>query len=396
MPIADSSRSSLAYVLQPAGGLVGTEVFRLLRTSGNTLNGSITSSPTEEIRDDRQISGSSHISASSGGDVNFQLSYGEYDDWMEALLESSGWTNFTATATDFVLATSTITMSTTVGLVPEQAFRVDSAVQAANNGVFTIASVVDGTHVTVHETLADEATATANVVSSMISNETTAREFAVESALQDVGEFFLSEGLRIGSMKFALGNSQIGGSFSVMGTNYTGSSASVSVGGTAAYNPSLVNDVLNGASGIDSISMQALNSNGVHATAEAAIFESMDITIDNALREQPGLGSLYPVGIGRGRFSADISSNVYFESRELYNRFIANDVVTIRFALTDDETDIAQGNAYIFSFPGCRIQSYTSNPESADSDVMAKIAFKAVIDPYLTQKTCIITRIPAP
>jgi len=394
MPIADSSRTSLAYTLEPPTGLDGSEVFKLLRTTGNTLNGTINSAPTDEIRSDRQISGSSHTSGSAGGDVNTQLSYGEYDDFLEALLESSGWTNFTATATDFVLATKTITLSTTAGLIPEQAIRIDSS--TSNNGIFTIATVVDGTNITVVEALVDEATATANVVSQMISNETTARIFALETAFQDVGEFVLYEGQRVGSLKFALGNSQISGGFSFMGTGHTASGASVSSGGIGAYTPSLSNDVLNGASGISNVAMEKVNVDGSHDAAETAIFESLDVTIDNALREQPGLGSLYPVGIGRGRFSADLSANLYFESRAVYEKFVANDVMTVRFILSDNALDAAAGNSYLFSFPGCRIQSYSANPESADSDVMAKVAFKGVIDPYLTQKTCIITRFPTP
>lgn len=393
MPKADSSRSSLAYVEEPPGGLAGTEVFRLLRNAGQTLNGSINSAPTEEIRSDRQISGSSHISASSGGDVNIQLSYGEYDDFLEALLESSGWTTFSVAATDFVAGTKTITLANTTGLIEEQAIKITGT--GSNNSIFTIATIPGGTSVTVNEAVVTE-TVAGTATSSMINNETTSRKFALEAALQDVGEFFLNEGMRIGSMKFALGNSQISGSFSLMGTNYVGSGTSVSVGGTSSYNPSLVNDVLNGASGIDNVSMQKLNTDGSHDAASTEVFESMDITLDNALREQPGLGSLYPVGIGRGRFSADISATIYFESRALFENFIANDVMTIRFALTDDENDINLGNSYHFSFPGCRIQSYTANPESPDSDVMAKVSFKAVLDPFLTQKTCIITRIPAP
>lgn len=396
MTIADSSRASIAYVEEPPTGLAGTEVFRLLRNAGSSLEGSITASPTEEIRADRQISGSSHISASNSGDINLQLSYGEYDDFLEAVLESAAWTNFTATATDFVNATSTITLNTTAGLIPEQGLRIDSAVQAGNNGVFTIATVVDATSVTVNETLTDETTASANVVSSMISNGTTTRNFAVETANQDVTEFALSEGLKVGSMKFALGNSQISGGFSLMGTNFTRSGASVSVGGIGSYNPSLVNDVLNGASGIDSISIQKMNADGSHDAASAEIFESIDVTMDNTLREQPGLGSLYPVGIGRGRFSADLAANMYFQTRAMFTNFVANDVMTIRFALTDDENDIAQGNAYLFSFPGCRIQSYNAPPDTVDADIMAKVSFKAVLDPYLTQKTCIVTRFPAP
>lgn len=392
MPIADSSRSSIAYV---EGPLVGGETFRLLRNTGSSLNGSISSSPTEEIRSDRQISGSSHVSASLGGDVNIQLSYGEYDDFLEAVLESSGWTTFSDTATDFVAATSTITVTSTVGLIPEQVVKLTGAADGANNGLFTIRSIPSGTTFTVHETtLVDATTQTATATSSMITNETTQREFAIETAFQDVSEFFLSEGLTIGSMKFALSNSQINGSFSMMGTNYTGSGVSVSSGGVAGYNPSLTNDVLNGASGIDSISIQKLNSTGLHDAAETVTFESLDITIDNSLREQQGLGSLYPIGIGRGRFMADISANIYFESRSIFDKFLANDVMTLRFSITDDELDIAAGNSYHFSFPGCRIQSYEANPESADSDVMAKVSFKAVIDPYLTNQTCIITRIP--
>jgi len=391
MAIADSSQSSIAYVEEPPTGLAGTEVFRLLRNTGTSLNGAISSSPTEEIRSDRQISGSSHVSASVGGDVNFQLSYGEFDDFMEALLESAAWTTFSQASSLYVAATKTITLASTTGLKEEQAIK--SASTTNNNGIFTIATIVNATNITVNETLVDETVAGA-LTSSMIVNGTTKRTFAIESVMQDISEYFLSTGLRVGSMKFALGNSQIGGSFSMQGTNYTASGASVSVGGINAYQPSLTNDVLNGASGIDSISLQVLNSNGSHAAPSTAIFESLDVTIDNALREQPGLGSLYPIGIGRGRFSADLSANIYFETRALFANFVANDVMTIRFAITDDETNITSGNSYHFSFPGCRIQSYSANPESADTDVMAKIAFKAVLDPYLTTATCIISRIP--
>jgi len=393
MTIADSSRSSLAYVEEPGGGLVGGETFRLLRNTGNSLNGSISASPTDEIRADRQISGSSHTSASLAGDINIQLSYGEYDDFLEAVLESSGWSAYADSASAAVVTTNIFSgIGATTGLVPEQVVKITGGTLNPD-GLYTIKTIEDANSISVHETLVSE-TIAYTLTSSMISNETTTRNFAVESAFQDVTEFFLSEGLKVGSMKFALSNSQSNGSFSFMGTNYTASGVSVSAGGVAGYNDSLTNDVLNGASGIGGISIQRLDPTGVHDAASAAIFESLDITLDNSLREQSGLGSLYPIGVGRGRFSADISANMYFESRALFERFIANDVMTIRFSVTDDENDIVTGNSYHFSFPGCRIQSYEANPESADTDVMAKISFKAVIDPYLTQKTCIVTRIP--
>jgi len=212
----------------------------------------------------------------------------------------------------------------------------------------------------------------------------------METNYADVGEFFLSEGLRAGMFKFTLGNSQINGSINFMGTNYTPSGATVSA---AAYTAATSNDVLNGASGIDSISIRKVETSGAMAADSVATFESLEVSMGKDSRERPGLGSLYPIGIGRGRFSGDLTANIYFESRAMLANFKANDVMNIRFALTDDETTTYNGNSYHFSFPGCRIMSYTADPESADSDIMAKVVFKAMLDPYHTQKTCVISRI---
>jgi len=158
MTIADSSRSSLAYVQEPSGlPLAGTETFRLLRNTGSNLNGAITASPNDEIRADGQISGSSHTSASNSGDVNIQMSFAEYDDFLEAVLESADWTTLAINVTDFVSGTKTLTVSSTVGIELEQVIKIAGASQAANNQLVTVASIGSGV-ITVYEAVVTEAT----------------------------------------------------------------------------------------------------------------------------------------------------------------------------------------------------------------------------------------------
>lgn len=77
-----------AYGVTPA-----TPSLARLRHTGTTLGVTKTTHLSEELRPDRQIVDFRHGQKQVGGDVNFELSYGSFDAWLEAVLCGTWNTN---------------------------------------------------------------------------------------------------------------------------------------------------------------------------------------------------------------------------------------------------------------------------------------------------------------
>ena len=101
MTIATGSRHDMAYVAESTFGTTPTlPVFVPIRHTGTTLGLSKDAIESEELRQDRQIAHYRHGNKSVSGDVNIELSYGSFDDLLQATLAGS-W------AADVLLAGTT-------------------------------------------------------------------------------------------------------------------------------------------------------------------------------------------------------------------------------------------------------------------------------------------------
>ena len=101
MTIATGSRHDMAYVAESTFGTTpATPVFVPIRHTGTTLGLSKDAIESEELRQDRQIAHYRHGNKSVSGDVNIELSYGSFDDLLQATLAGS-W------ASDVLLAGTT-------------------------------------------------------------------------------------------------------------------------------------------------------------------------------------------------------------------------------------------------------------------------------------------------
>lgn len=84
--MANGSRHSMRYVAETVYGQTpATPAFKPIRHTGTTLGLSKESLQSEEIRDDRQIADFRHGARQVGGDINFELSFGSFDDLLEAV-----------------------------------------------------------------------------------------------------------------------------------------------------------------------------------------------------------------------------------------------------------------------------------------------------------------------
>ncbi len=94
MTDASGARHSIAYIAEVTYGTTpATPVFKKVRHTGVTIGLSKDVVESGEIRDDRQISVSRHGNRKVGGDIEGELSYGSFDDLLEAALCGTWATN---------------------------------------------------------------------------------------------------------------------------------------------------------------------------------------------------------------------------------------------------------------------------------------------------------------
>lgn len=391
MAFADTANTTLAYVVEVTFDTPPTTGFKLLRNTGESLNTGLESAQSEEIDADRQFTGSVHVSGSSAGDVNLQLSYGEYDDFLEAVLQSADWaTAFADTIT--VIASQLCTVTSTTGLKVGMIIKVTGLTVSAEDGIFTVEAVNSGTTFTVVETITDAGSETATVINDgTLENASVDRSFSFEKnfIVSGTDNYFLMSGLKCSSMSltFAAG-SIVNGSFSFMGATGLASATSQEA---SAYSAAGTNELMNGVSNVEGLTINAVSVAGVF-TPIATTFQELTLTIDNSLRDQSAVGNLFPAGIGSGRIKVEASATLYFSDRDIFDKFIINDSVQLRFQVTDAKD--AFGNRYGFVLPELKIASHEVVASGPDSDVMASVTFSAIKDVRSgTSKSVIITRI---
>jgi len=90
--MANGSRHSLYAVKEAVYGTTPTDpALDLVRITGTTLGLAKDSLQSEEIRSDRQIADFRLGANQVGGDINFELSYGSFDQLLQAVLLSADW-----------------------------------------------------------------------------------------------------------------------------------------------------------------------------------------------------------------------------------------------------------------------------------------------------------------
>lgn len=82
-----SNRTALRYIAEVTPGTTpATPALKDIRYTGESLNFDRTSATSKEIRSDRNTANLIPVKASSGGDVNYELSSQSFDDFLEAAL----------------------------------------------------------------------------------------------------------------------------------------------------------------------------------------------------------------------------------------------------------------------------------------------------------------------
>ena len=148
MPFADANRAQIRYIEESTFGVTpASGNSREVRLTSSSLTANKETVVSDELRADRMVSDIVEVSASSGGEINFEWSSGPQDEFLAAFLLSQWERPMTM---DFwegivlsVTGASTIAISgidVTSYLTNGRFIKLAGWVNPANNGYFTIAS----------------------------------------------------------------------------------------------------------------------------------------------------------------------------------------------------------------------------------------------------------------
>lgn len=377
--MSDSNRVGLYYLAEVTWGTIPSAAMTECRYTGESLSFSIDTTVSDEIRADRQVTDLIQTGASPSGDINFELSYGTYDDFLKSALYSSGWigvgggsTNtLTAGATasnlnfslDATANTITLGSAVTHAITKGQWIKIAGAA-SENNGYHKVTGVT-GNVITIDDVVTTEVLqSVATISGSTIKNGTTESSFVLEKKFSDISKFMSFTGMVPSNMNLSLqANSIATGSFSFMGKTSATASATV---GTGTATSASTTQVMNAVSNIASIREGG--------TAMTGLFvQTLDFSLNNNVRGITAIGTLGNADMGVGRCEVTGNLSVYLANMDLYEKFVNDTATSLDFRIADNA-----GNAYTVSFDNVNFTDASITSSGPNADVYVDMQWQAL------------------
>jgi len=376
MTLASSNRVALRAIAEVTFGTTpATPAFKELRYTGESLNFNISNVTSDEVRSDRMTADLVQVQGDASGDVNIEVSYDAYDDFIEAVLAGT-WGTVIAVAETDITATAdpTNTFVTVVGdfvadgIVVGQWIEVRGYADNTINGYYRVLTVTSTIITTSNPIPATEAGGAAITMGgSMLRNGVVERSFSVQKQLEDItpNSYFLFNGARVGQLQLSFETGSIlTGIFSLMGlgatVNTTGEAGQTEV-------PAPSNEVMNAVSNVLQIEFDDV--------VTTAFFNTLNLSINNNLRPQDAIGSLPHVGIAMARLEVTGDIELYFQDNSEYTKYLNATAFSLSFRVED-----AAGNAYIFTLPRAKYETGEVVSGGLDQDVFQTSTIRAIRD----------------
>lgn len=374
MAISDTSRSKLRYIKEVTWNVTPASAMQEITHTGESLTYGISTTVSNEIRSDRQITELVQTSAESSGGINFEVRAKALDDFLEGALFDSFSTTVAVAETDISASSGDNSFNTIAGdfttenLSVGQWIEVAGFTNASNNGYAKIISIATGKIIVAGLTLVTEAAGDSITMNgSMLRNGVTKKSFSIENEFNDIGEFLWYSGMIVSSMSLEVATGAIvSSSFNFMGGSHDSAQATIGTGSAIA---AITGSLLNGVNNVSNIR------EGGSPIAAGIYIQKLSLAVDNGLRSQQALASLAPVGVGVGRCNVTGSMDVYYANDDLYTKFVNGTSTSISYRLTDDN-----GAGYIITLPNIEFTGGTPNASGADADVIIPLAFQALRD----------------
>ena len=379
MTLASTSRVQVAYAKETVFGTIDSAApSKNLRVTSEGLVYNVTKETSAELNKNRGSSSMVPVSAEASGPLSGEMSYGEWDEFMAAVLQADeGWKVTAGTGLALTVTATEVTSGTAepsfLFMQPGQWFVLPGSVEGKNKGkllrVHPVTAPTD-TVITLDPLTpgVPEVIASSDFSSSRISNGTKQDSFTLERQTPEVSEFFAYRGMTAASMTLTLAS----GAISTIEVNFMGKDTKPD-GATLLKNPTLpsfTGEVMSGAAG---------TSCGVYwkgAPIDDAFMNQVTLSYDNALRMQQALCSLGAIGIGSGTIVLTVEVQMFFaQGRKFYDEFLGNSNNELAFTMFDTE-----GNGYMCTLPKANVSNYAINAGGKDQDLMVTTTFTGLLD----------------
>jgi hypothetical protein len=322
------------------------------------------------------------VSAQNAGGFNLHLSYGEYDPFIQSLLqdpmtvfgtagESTAGSTVTFAATTLTASVATSGADSWATLKQGQFFRVNAGADANNGKVLRVSTSVAPTTTVITLDASTPAVVSASVAAvklqaTRFTNGVTQTSFTIERQSPDVTQFLTYKGMTPSKMSLKFQSAALtDGSFEFIGKNAVRGVVTALPGTLVA---SKTYDIHNAASGIGFV-WEA----GVPLVS--TFIKSLSLDYDNNHRGQQAIGTLGLVGVGSGTIQLKGSMEMYFADGAMYDKFLANTYTSLAVSSID-----STGAGYVFTLPKVSLMSSKIVAGAKDQDLMATFEIMAVSD----------------
>lgn len=388
---ARGSRHALSYVEEVTKGTTpGTPSMLEFRKTGDSLFLSKPGFQSNELRSDRQIADFRHGHYQVGGNLDFEFSYGAFDDFLEGALFGSWSTLATDVGITFSIATPTgygqlkdsAGGLVTLGLEAGDWITISGFTTAANNGDFMVISALAHT-CTLHpysglttEAAGDTVTITRN---SMLRAGTTEHSYTIERGFTGMttDQYHIFTGCMLNMNLNMPTDGMVTGSFGVVGMG--ASTATTSLGTPTAVAANSPFDSFTG----------ALFEN----LTENTVVTNVTLSVENNLNPKFSIGSQSARGLLDGRCNVTGNMSVFFQNSTMYDKFVNETESEFYITLEDKPSGATHGNKYIIRCPRLK---YTGGdlPAQDEDALIISMPFQALYDS--TEETAlVIAKIPS-
>ena len=366
-----SYEKEATYGTNPGGTLID------LRITDESLAQATAHAESAEIRNDRQVADRIRTNINVTGDINFELTYATFDDFLAAVLFTSDtWVaavDLSCGDCDVVGATGTLTDGSAgasfTGALVGGWIKISGMAESENNGYFKILTVTSTDVIVVagKAAMVDETAGVAVIsMGAQLVNGVTQTSFVIEKEFSDLSsEFEINLGCVLASFGLSVAqDAVITGSFGVLG-KVAASAAATGGGGYTAAN---TNNPFNGIDHVISI-LEGYPAVNVDNDFETFAF---DLDLQNNLRERGIVGTLGPKSIGAGKIQVSGTLQAYFESKAIMDKYLNWTSSALAVVLEDDD-----GNAYVIDLPRVKFTDGKRVAGGENTDIIADMSYGA-------------------
>jgi len=373
---ASTNLTSIAYNKETSFGEVNAAPeFTVLPTTGGSPSNNVSTATSEVIREDRQTDDLVVVDGEVTGELNYELSYAPYKDFLASVLmnsSSKGPVSITAASVNGTGAGDEISKASIGDDVKKgDVIRLSSISDNTINGEYVCTISTTGT-ITVYPPTG--ATADESDIEVVYTEVRTNSNSAIEgytirkTAINESTPYYwYYVGCAINSMNFNFATGSIlNGSVGIVGL--TEDARTTQLDGEVADIPTPAYSIMNSVTSVGLINIEGV-------TLGSCSFSSLDLTIDNQINAAKGIGVLGACDLAA--YSVQITGNteVYFSDLDLYNKFLNAESFSVTIILTD-----VDGNTIGINMPKCKFESLDTPISGKDAFLMQSGSFKALRD----------------